>query len=163
MANIVINILLYLPLMHSDMNLKTDTACFYLNEYANYCGSLHEFQDTGTTIELTLEFQPEIWESIDLLMMFNLQWNKRNQGEISGGKPVQIVMHLDKDLYTKLKASEKLITDRGAFVVSDPSHPMRGTSNWFATEVTEEADLPEDMKSMGTVRQGFTTHWKRGN
>lgn len=142
------------------MSSQTDTACFSLNPFAEYCGQLLKFKDTGTTVELTVELSPETWEYADLLMMFNLFWDKRNPGNISGTKPVQIAMFLDRELYKKLKASGELITDSAAFTTIQKDHPMRGTTVWFATEATEEVDLPEELKGKGTVREGFTTQWR---
>ena len=142
------------------MSLQTDTACFSLNPAAAYCGKLLEFKDTGTTVQLTVEVDPETWEFVDLLMMFNLFWDKRNPGTVSGTKPVQISMFFDRDLYKKLKASGELITDNAAFTKLPHDHPMRRTTVWFATEATEEVDLPEELKGKGTLREGFTTHWK---
>jgi hypothetical protein len=50
--------------------------------------------------------------------------------------------------------------DTTAFVTADPGHPMRATTAWFATDVTEEVELPEALKEKGTLREGFTTHWR---
>ena len=41
--------------------------------------------------------------SHDLLMFFNLGLDKRHPGRISGTKPVQIAMFLDRKLYGKTK------------------------------------------------------------
>lgn len=142
------------------MSSQIDTACFSLNPFAAYCGKLLAFKDTGTTVELTVELDPATWEFADLLMMFNLYWDKRNAGQISGTKPVQIAMFLDRELYKKLKASGELIADRAAFIAIQKDHPMRNTTAWFATEVTEEVDLPEELKGKGTLREGFTTQWR---
>lgn len=141
------------------MTVRPDTACFNLNEYAQYCGSLIDFKDTGTTLELTLEVDTATWEYVDLLMMFNLTWDKRNAGSISGKKPVQIAMFLDRGIYNKLRGASEL-PDKAAFLNLAKDHPMKSTQTWFGTEVTEEVDLPEELKSKGTLREGFTTHWR---
>jgi len=156
----MISVLIGLQLILSNMSNPSDTACFTLNPYKEYCGALLEYNHTGSGVELTVEVDPETWESADLLMFFNLAWNKRNPGTISGTKSVQISMFLDRALYTKLKASGELLTDRVAFMTADLEHPMRATSAWYATEVTEEVDLPEALKDKGTIREGFTTHWR---
>lgn len=159
----MIALLFSLPLICTNMTPGNDTACFELNEFAEYCGTLLDLKDTGKTLQLTLEVNETTWESVDLLMMFNLAWDKRNAGTISGTKPVQIVMTLDKSLYKTLKESGNLVTDSAAFSALGKGHPMRGTEAWFATEVTEEVDLPEELKSLGSLREGFTTHWKQDN
>lgn len=137
-----------------------DVVCFSLNPYKEYCGTLLKFKHTGTGVEMTVKLDQETWESADLLMFFNLDWDKRNHGTISGARPVHISMFLDRDLYKKLSESGDLLTDKTAFRNASPDHPMRGTSSWFATEVTEEVDLPAELQKMGSVRQGFTTHWR---
>ena len=139
---------------------QPDIACFSLNPYKEYCGTLLEFKHKENGVQLTVEVDQETWETADLLMFFNLQWDKRHPGTISGMKPVQITMFLDHKLYQNLKNSGELLTDKSAFIMASPDHPMRGTSVWFATEVTEEVDLPAELKDKGTLRQGFTTHWR---
>jgi hypothetical protein len=139
----------------------TDTACFSLNDYKEYCGSLLKYVDADGSIKMTVEVDPGTWETADLLMFFNLRLDKRHPGTISGTKPVQISMFLDPNIYNELKVSNSLLTDKTAYIKADKDHPMRNTSAWFATEVTEEVELPEELKKMGTVREGFTTHWKK--
>ena len=155
----MISIIISLHLIFMNM-ANPDVACFSLSPYKEYCGTLLEFKHTGTGVEMMVELDQETWESADLLMFFNLNWDKRNPGTISGTKPVQISMFLDRELYKKLKESGDLLTDKTAFKEAKPDHPMRGTQSWFATEVTEEVDLPAELQSMGSVREGFTTHWR---
>lgn len=144
------------------MNMSNpDAACFTLNEYKEYCGTLLEYTNTGSGIELTVEVDTETWEFVDLLMLFNLHWDKRNPGKISGTKPVRISMFLDRDLYEKLKGSGDLLADKDAYMAADLMHPMRSVTAWYATEVTEEVELPEELKNLGTLREGFTTHWRK--
>jgi len=158
----MISIILTLTLILSDMsNPHDDVACFSLNPYKEYCGKLLEFHHKDGGIELTVELDPETWESADLLMFFNLDWDKRNPGKISGTKPVQISMFLDRALYQELETSGALLTDKHAFMTAKADHPMRQTTAWFATEVTEEVELPEELKGKGTLREGFTTQWKK--
>jgi hypothetical protein len=142
------------------MSTQPEIACFSLNPYKDYCGTLVEFRHSGAGVELVVEVDPETWETVDLLMFFNLGLDKRHPGRISGTKPVQIAMFLDGKLYEKLKSSGELLADKNAFMTASPAHPMRSTVSWFATEVTEEVDLPADLKAKGTVREGFTTVWK---
>ena len=147
-------------LIFTTMPEGKDIACFTLNPYKDYCGTLLDFKHTEIGVTLTVELDAETWETADLLMFFNLQWDKRNPGQISGTKPVQISMFLDRELYKNLKNSGELLKDKEAFMNANLEHPMRGVLAWFATEVTEEVELPEALKSKGTVREGFTTHWK---
>lgn len=156
----MLSVVIGLHLIFTNMSTQQDTACFSLNPFKEYCGQLLEYSHTEHGVELTIEVDPETWESVDLLMFFNLQWNKRNAGTISGTKPVQISMFLNRDLYTKLKSSGDLLADKTAFMNANSDHPMRATTAWFATEVTEEVELPEALRGKGTLREGFTTHWK---
>lgn len=95
-----------------------------------------------------------------MIMLFNLQWNKRNEGSFSGEKAVQIKLVLDKKIYDSLYAQGDLLIDVASFLAADSSHPMRSTLHWFGIEVTEEVDLPKALKDKGTLREGFTTQWK---
>lgn len=156
----MISVILGLHLIITNMSGEVDIACFSLNPSKEYCGTLLEYTHTGNGIELTVEVDPETWEFADLLMFFNLRWDKRNPGTISGTKPVQISMFLDHELYEKLAGSGELLADKRAFMAADPAHPMRATTAWFATEITEEVELPEELKGKGTLREGFTTHWR---
>lgn len=156
----MISLSIAVHLILTSMSNPSDVACFSLNEYASYCGTLLEFNHTGSSVELTVEVDTETWDFVDNLMMFNLFWDKRNPGKVSGTKPVQIEMYLDRELYDQLKGSGELLTDKTAFVNADRSHPMRGVMAWFATTVTEEVELPEELKQKGTLREGFTTKWK---
>lgn len=133
---------------------------FMLNPYAGYKMTLLELHHTNNRIEATVEANPEVWEFIDLLMFFNLFWDVRNQGAVSGSKDVQIKMILDKNIYQSLLDANQLITDKKSLIESPSDHPMRKTVNWYATEVTEEIDLPDNLKELGSVREGFTTKWK---
>lgn len=155
MISIIFGLIIFIP-----MPKEKDIVCFTLNPYKEYCGTLLDFKYTEHDVRLTVELDPETWETADLLMFFNLKWDKRNPGTISGTKPVQISMFLDRQLFQKLKASDELLTDKNAYMKANLEHPMRGTSAWFATEVTEEVELPEELKNKGTLREGFTTHWK---
>jgi hypothetical protein len=67
---------------------------------------------------------------------------------------------LDRKRYKELRSSGDLLTDKSAFIKADSQHHMRSTAAWFATEVTEEVELPEHLKEKGVLREGFTTHWK---
>jgi hypothetical protein len=131
-----------------------------LNPYASYQMTLLELRHIDNRLEATVEASPEVWEYVDLLMFFNLRWDVRNEGSISGTKTVQIKMVLDKNIYQSLVSSGQLLTDKNAFIESPSEHPMRGTSNWFALEVTEETDLPDSLKELGSLREGFSTKWK---
>lgn len=142
------------------MNTNSQTLCFSVPSGAVYCGTLLEYTHINEQAWVTIEVTPETWEIIDLVMLFNLQWNKRNPGSISGEKAVQIKMALDKSIYDALNGRNELPTDAPALLSTDMSHPMRSNLHWFAIEITEEVELPEALKNSGTLREGFTTHWK---
>lgn len=142
------------------MNAHAQSTKFYLPSGVGYEVLLLDFKHENDRIFVRIEASPEVWEIIDLVMLFNLKWDNRNPGSVSGEKPVELVLFLDKDLYDKLKASDCLLTDVEMFLQAENDHPMKSTVNWFVTEVTEEVNLPEYLKEMGSLREGFTTTWK---
>lgn len=154
------NILLNFTLLFMTASATPQTVCFSIPAGTVYCATLLEYQQDKDQIWATIEVTPETWEIIDLVMLFNLHWNKRNAGSISGEKAVQIRMVLDKNIYDTLHAQGDLLIDTSSFLAADPSHPMRSAMHWFGIEVTEEVELPEALKDKGTLREGFTTQWK---
>lgn len=142
------------------MNPPTDSVCFTIPAGAEYCAALLEYRHVNNRIHATIEVNPETWESIDLIELFRLRLDVRNPGRISGTKPVQLEIVLDPKIYEELNVSGNLPPDEKAFLATGSKHPMRSALNWFAIEVTEEVDLPEGLKDMGTLREGFTTKWK---
>ena len=142
------------------MNAASQTVCFTLPSGTEYCVTLLTYEHINQQLQITIEADAVTWESIDLLTPFNLQLNFRTPGRISGKKPVQITLYLDKKIYEELSLSNNLLISKKSFLESDGSHPMRDALNWFATEVTEEVDLPKELESLGTLREGFTTKWK---
>ncbi|UXX78286.1 hypothetical protein N7E81_13065 [Reichenbachiella carrageenanivorans] len=125
-----------------------------------YRAKLLDFVQVDNQIQATIEVEPEIWETVDMVMLFHLQWNDRNEGSVSGDKPVQIKMFLGPEVYTSLSNEKQLITNRNDFFQTDEKHPIRSAYSWYATEVTEEVELPDVLKDKGTLREGFTTKWK---
>jgi hypothetical protein len=111
----------------------------------------------GTAIVLLIEVGQEEWELADLVMYFNLQWDRRNPGEISGDSAVQILMQLDPALADRIDGDDVFA------VLSSVSldDPLRSTTSWYGLEVTESVALPPDLAAKGEVRQGFTTTWRR--
>lgn len=142
------------------MNSTPNTICFNIPSGTEYCGALLDFKKVNNQIHAVIEVDPPTWEYIDLLQFFNLRWDARNPGTISGTKRVQLEIVLDPKIYDALTDAGTLLVSKDAFLTSDTNHPMRSVLSWFALEVTEEVDLPEHLKSMGTVREGFTTTWK---
>ncbi len=142
------------------MNTLPQPTKFYLPVGPGYEVQLLEFVHENEQIRLKIVATPEVWNTIDMVMLFNLQWNDRNPGSVSGEEPVEIVMMLSKDLYKELKESNNLLSTSELFLKAEKEHPMKSTVNWFATEVTEEIDLPDHLQNKGSVRQGFTTKWK---
>lgn len=142
------------------MTTIAQSICFNLPAGAEYCGRLLKFSHNNDRIQATIEVEPDVWESIDLVEMFNLRLDVRKPGSVTGTKAVQLEIVLSSKIYQALKAEGRLLTDDKAFLASDPSHPMRSVLNWFAIEVTEEIALPESLRDKGTLREGFTTKWK---
>lgn len=91
---------------------------FKLPVGTEYLTKLLSFKHNDNQIQLLIEVTPDVWESIDLIMLFNLRWDVRNAGSVSGQKPVQIKMYLDTALYTSLLEEEKLIFDEETFLQS---------------------------------------------
>lgn len=147
-------------LLFITMSTSGQSTEFYLPVGPGYTVTLLELKHEKDQVSARIEVTPEIWESIDMIMMFNLTWNNRNEGSVSGEKPVQIVMMLSKNLYAELKESGSLITDAPAFIQAPKDHPMKKTNQWYAIEVTEEVTLPSHLADKGTIREGFTTTWK---
>jgi hypothetical protein len=107
-------------------------------------------------IVLLIEVGQEEWEMIDLVMYFNLRWDVRNPGEISGEGAVQLLMQLDPALAGRL-AGDDVLAELQALPIDDE---LRSTTNWYALEVTEAVPLPPELAAKGEVRQGFTTTWR---
>ncbi|GAB1446562.1 MAG: hypothetical protein KF860_09805 [Cyclobacteriaceae bacterium] len=142
------------------MNVHAQSTEFYVPTGTAYSAQLLDFQHEDGKISVRIEVTPAVWEHIDLVMLFNLTWDNRNEGSVSGEKPLEITMMFSKDLFREMKESGTLLTDSIAFLNADKDHPMKSTRNWYITEVTEEVDLPDDLKAMGKLRQGFTTKWR---
>lgn len=133
---------------------------FYVPVGVGYPVQLLDYKHENGRISAVIEVTPSVWETIDMVMLFNLTWNNRNEGSVSGEKPLEITMVFSKELYKEMKASGTLLTESSSFLAAGKDHPMKSTTNWYITTVTEEVDLPDHHKAMGTVRQGFTTKWK---
>lgn len=117
---------------------------------------LLELRADADAVIATVEVGQEEWRLIDLVMLFNLQWDRRHPGEISGEGVVQIVMQLDSALAGRIDP-ESPFNSLASVPVDDE---LRSTTSWFGLEVTEEVALPPDLAANGEVRQGFTTTWR---
>ena len=124
--------------------------------------------DDGVVV-LTIELAHDDWEMADMNMLFHLQWNDRDEGEIVEGGDVRIEMRLAPHLVDDAQA---LVDPEGAGDVDgdalaaaiaglDREHPLRSTQAWYAMRVTEDVPLPPDLAAKGDVRTGFTTKWSR--
>lgn len=107
-------------------------------------------------VVLLIEVGQEEWEMIDLVMYFNLRWDIRNPGEISGDGAVQILMQLDPALAGRITGDD-VLAELQALPIDDE---LRSTTTWYALEVTEAVPLPPELAAKGEVRQGFTTTWR---
>lgn len=105
---------------------------------------------------LLIEVGQEEWEMVDLVMYFNLRWDRRNPGEIGGDGTVQILMQLDPALAGRLAAGD-VVHALAALPIDDA---LRSTTSWYGLEVTEAVPLPPALAAKGEVRQGFTTTWR---
>jgi hypothetical protein len=116
---------------------------------------LEERRD-GAAVLIEIEVGQEEWETIDLVMLFNLRWDRRNPGEISGDTAVRILLQLDPALVASVDGAD--IVDTLAALPEDDD--LRSTTSWYGLEVTEEVALPPALAAKGEVRQGFTTTWR---
>lgn len=107
-------------------------------------------------VTLLVEVGQEEWELIDLVMIFNLQWDRRGPGEISGDGIVQILLQLDPSLAARVVTDDPV----GQFAALPVEDELRNTTSWYGLEVTEEVALPPALAEKGEVRQGFTTSWR---
>jgi len=115
---------------------------------------------TGARPALTLAAGPAEWETIDLLQLFNLRWDVRHDGAVSGGQPVQIVVALDPEIDAgELPGTPDELAAFVAAAGARDEQPWRDSQRWFALEVTEQIDLPAELAALGEVRSGFTTSW----
>ena len=112
----------------------------------------------GDVVELAIELAHDDWDMADMNMLFHLQWNDRNEGEIVEGGDVRIEMRLAPDLVDEARA---LGGDDVAAAIAglEPEHPLRSTNAWYAMRVTENVPLPPHLAEKGEVRSGFTTKW----
>lgn len=115
-------------------------------------------EQTSDGVRLVIEVDPDVWQTIDLVMLFHLRWDVRNPGEVSGEGPVQIHLRLDDALV----ATAADVTLPAALNDLPDDHPLRSTQSWYATEATEAVDLPPALAGSGELRQGFTTKWASG-
>lgn len=114
----------------------------------------------GDVAEVTIELDQEEWEMADMTMLFHLQWNDRNPGEIVEGNGVRVRMRLTPGLVATMRDVAGDDADVvGALAGLDREHELRSTLSWYATEVTEEVPLPPSLADRGEVRSGFTTRW----
>ena len=110
----------------------------------------------GDVVVLLVEVGQEEWEMIDLVMYFNLQWDRRNPGDISGEGVVQILLQLDPSMVNRLDGDD-VYSALAALPLDDE---LRSTTSWYGLEVTEEVPLPPVLADKGELRQGFTTTWR---
>lgn len=142
------------------MNSSAQDVTFFMPIGNAHAAKILDFKPTKKGVFITIESSPKSWDEIDLIMLFNLTWNNRGPGKVSGSKPVQIELALGTDVYDKLKSSNKLITTLENFIQAPKDHPMKSTANWYALSVTEAIDLPDHLKGKGEIREGFITDWK---
>ncbi len=113
---------------------------------------------------LSIKIDNKTYQRIDKLEAFNLKQDKRKESALEGfseNKPIEIELILDKSQITKLDSkvinAEKLIETLHKLTYSDLKAPLLKTENWFALNVKQEVDVPEDMK--GSLKMGYATTW----
>lgn len=141
--------------------MPNTTTEFYLPSGTSYAVQLISFEEKNETLVATIEVSPEVWDTIDMVMLFNLTWENQNPGSVIGTKPLQIEMFYSADLYAEFKKSNLLIMDSKVFLEASKEDPIKSTKNWFITQVTEEVELSDVLKEIGSLREGFTTTWKK--
>ena len=107
-------------------------------------------------VVLLIEVGQEEWQTIDLVMLFNLTWNCRNAGDISGNGTVRILMQLNPKLADRI-STDDVMAELSTASIDDE---LRSTTSWYGLEVTEAVPLPPALAAKGEVRQGFTTTWR---
>lgn len=107
-------------------------------------------------IRVTIDVGQEEWQTIDLVMLFNLAWDKRNPGEVSGENVVRLELRLDPRLTEQWSGGDDVA---GALTALDADDELLSTANWYALEATEAVALPPSLADTGELRQGFTTYW----
>lgn len=108
-------------------------------------------------VVLLVEVGQEEWEMIDLVMYFNLLWDRRNPGEISGEGVVQILLQLDPSMVSRVDGDDVY----AALTAVPLDDELRSTTSWYGLEVTEEVPLPPELADKGELHQGFTTTWRQ--
>ena len=92
----------YLTINSKKMTTPTQTIEFYLPSGSSYAVEVLSFEHLNEELTTTIEVNPEMWETIDMVMLFNLTWQNRNEGSVSGEKAVQIEMVFGKEVYAEL-------------------------------------------------------------
>lgn len=111
---------------------------------------------TGADLRLLIEVDAEHWPTVDLVELFHLGLMVRGPGGVSGDGPVQIELRPAPAIVDRL-ADVTLPDDLAGL---DEDDPLLSVMNWYATEVTEEVELPPALSDTGELRQGFTTSWR---
>ncbi len=113
---------------------------------------------------LSVKVDKETYQKIDSLEAFNLKQDKRKESaleEFADNKPVEIELILSKlqikKLDSKINSAEKLIDALHKLSNLDSTAPLLQTENWFALNVKQEIDVPEEMG--GSLKMGYATFW----
>lgn len=104
----------------------------------------------------------ETWTNIDELELFNLTADARKPGSLTGSGDVELELRLVDELVREV--IERVAGFEPADGVAElaelgDDHPALVTESWFATNVTEQVPLPDDLADSGELRQGFSTNW----
>jgi len=124
--------------------------------------------DEGATeARLSVKVDKKTYEKIDRLEAFNLQQDKRKESaleDFADNKPVELELILSKlqikKLDSKINNAEKLIDVLHKLTYSNTNSPLLQTENWFALNVKQEIDVPQEMG--GSLKMGYATVWADG-
>lgn len=132
---------------------------FFINDEATVAVTIVAAQ-TEPDVALTLQADPAHWETIDLLQLFQLRWDARHEGVVSGERPVWIEIKPASDVDVDPLPDDP--AGLAAFVAAAggrDEEPWRDAQRWYALSVTEAVDLPPELAALGEVRSGFATVW----
>ncbi|BAN00381.1 YbjN domain-containing protein [Ilumatobacter coccineus] len=104
----------------------------------------------------------DTWSTIDELELFNLVADARKPGSLTGSGDVEIELRLVDalvpDVIRRVAGLDPVDGVAELAELGDEA-PALITESWFATNVTEQVPLPDDLADSGELRQGFSTRW----
>ncbi len=119
-------------------------------------------RDAAGALVVTFHVAVDVWEHINAEELFHTDRDRRSglvEGRFEAGRPIAIDATLD-DLVAKTlgltDASADVVLERLASIRPNTlDQALLSTTSWFARSVTQEVPLPDELKSMGTISEGF--------